>query len=284
MTTYHKFPSGSRCISADYQATIPEAKDVCWTDDFFDDDEDTIAVFDFDYEQMKDFTFKLEALVHTFHVLLVAGYSYALFDFYGPLVCVGIFPLYLVLLRYQVQWKSEANHLAITRDGIRSVQDKQKRFLGWSMCDKGKHSKTVPFDKITDCDLVDPAGNSCCIIPNVLYVVNVDTASSGGGGKQYELRIAGLRHPEKFKALVWAMKRQRDNNLGGAYKAPPPQLEMTERNQQLLSGGSSDTSVKTLLKDIRTELRENNDLLRKIHGSNPVKLDELMSGSEGELV
>jgi hypothetical protein len=69
----------------------------------------------------------------------------------------------------------------------------------------GKTSKTVPFDKITDCDIEEPAGAACCgLVPNVLYAVHVDTASSKGG---HELSILGLKEPRAFKELVWAMKR-----------------------------------------------------------------------------
>ena len=40
--------------------------------------------------------------------------------------------------------------------------------------DVGKVSKTVPFDKITDCDVEEPAGASgpcCCLVQNVLVSV-----------------------------------------------------------------------------------------------------------------
>merc|ERR1712232_1477947 len=76
--------------------------------------------------------------------------------------------------------------------------------------DQGKCSKTVPFDKITDCDIEEPAGNSCFCVPNILFTVNIDTASSGTEGRK-ELKLAGLKDPHSFKKLVWAMKRaQRD--------------------------------------------------------------------------
>ena len=62
------------------------------------------------------------------------------------------------------------------------------------MCDLGKESKTIPYDKITDCDVQEPAGNACCCcVPNVLPVVNVDTASSGG--VLHELTLVGLKDP-----------------------------------------------------------------------------------------
>ena len=48
----------------------------------------------------------------------------------------------------------------------------------------------MPFDKITDCDIEEPAGATCCCIENVLSKVNIDTASSGGqtdAGPQHEI-------------------------------------------------------------------------------------------------
>ena len=105
--------------------------------------------------------------------------------------------------------------MAITRDGIKFVRDKRKTGCGLNCTDSGKISKTVPFDKIIDCDVTEPAGATCCCIDNVLSVVNVDTASSGGGegGPSHELSLAGLKEPLKFKQLVWAMKRA--NAKGG---------------------------------------------------------------------
>jgi hypothetical protein len=116
----------------------------------------------------------------------------------------------------------------------------------------------VPFDKITDCDIVEPAGNSCFCIENVLAVVNVDTASSGTEGCK-ELRIAGLKDPHSFKKLVWAMKRSQHGGMAFAQGAPSA-LGIADR--QLQQSGAND-DVATLLRDIRDELRQNNDLLHK---------------------
>lgn len=41
-------------VSSEF-SSIPEARDLTWTDDFFNDDEDVVAVFDFDYEAMESF-------------------------------------------------------------------------------------------------------------------------------------------------------------------------------------------------------------------------------------
>jgi hypothetical protein len=117
----------------------------------------------------------------------------------------------------------------------------------------------VPFDKITDCDIGEPAGNTCLCIANVLTVVNVDTASSGTEGKK-ELKIAGLKDPHSFKQLVWAMKRSQHGGMAFAQSAPSA-LAMADRH---LQQSGADEDVATLLRDIRDELRQNNDLLQKI--------------------
>lgn len=150
---YQQFSAGTRRgIGPEYQKAMPEAKDVYWNDDFFDDEaEGTIAVFDFDYEQMEDYTFKVAVLSHLIHTPLIALYFAWFLPLYISLIVGGVLLLYIPLIKLQTQWQVRANHLAITQDGIRSVQDKRKSFLGFSMCDKGKHSKTVPFDKVSPC-------------------------------------------------------------------------------------------------------------------------------------
>jgi hypothetical protein len=106
----------------------------------------------------------------------------------------------------------------------------------------------VPFDKITDCDIAEPAGNTCLLVPNVLSVVNVDTASSGTDGKK-ELRLAGLKDPHSFKKLVWAMKRTQQGMTPASYQTANREAENTG-------------DVTFLLREIRDELRANNELLK----------------------
>lgn len=109
---------------------------------------------------------------------------------------------------------ARATHLAITRDGIKYVVDRHPSGCRLDCQEVGKVSKTVPYDKMTDCDIEEPAGatGSCCyLVPRTLKVVHVDTASSGytgdAGAQQHELTLRGLIDPETFKNDVWAMKR-----------------------------------------------------------------------------
>lgn len=61
---------------------------------------------------------------------------------------LGLAPCYL---RKNVRWNVTSQHVAVTRDGIRFVRDKRQACWGMPCTDSGKSSKTVPFDKITDC-------------------------------------------------------------------------------------------------------------------------------------
>mmetsp|Transcript_28406 Transcript_28406/g.40187 ORF Transcript_28406/g.40187 Transcript_28406/m.40187 type:complete len:310 (-) Transcript_28406:70-999(-) len=270
-------------IPAEY-LTMPETKGLFWNDNFFDNSDPTmdgiVAVFDFDYEQMRRFKTQVAIINQACCFVSCSAYSYLAG---GPIGIAGFSAIYGLtltpcLLAKQIRWEVYASHVAITRDGIRFVKDKRKGCWGLSMCDKGKHSKTIPFDKITDCDIVEPAGNECLCIPRVLMVVNVDTASSGSENKRHELRISGLKEPHKFKALVWAMKRRAEgrNNNGSTYHAPQV-MEMVERcakdeSMTPAQMKSEDASgISELLKDIRSELRENNDLLRKMKEENSNK-------------
>jgi hypothetical protein len=228
-------------------ADLPEAQGLTWHDDFFAEDDDVVAVFDFDYDHMESF--------YTSTSWCALGLTLL----YTPLfmACmVGLAPCYL---KKNVQWSVQAQHVAITRDGIRFVRDRRRTCWGLPCTDAGKSSKTVPFDKITDCDIEEPAGNTCLVIPNVLTVVNIDTASSGQG--RHELQISGLNDARRFKRLVWAMKRAR-----GMTAAAPAALEMMSR------GGDTDSSayeMASLLREIRDELRQNNNLLMTLKPMNP---------------
>ena len=113
---------------------------------------------------------------------------------------------------------------------------------------------------ITDCNIEEPAGNSCIVVRNVLTTVNVDTASSGMEGKK-ELRLAGLKDSHSFKRLVWAMKRAQ----GGNHLNPRILQQATLASDDAET--ASNENVSTLLREIRDELRQNNGPLRGLKPS-----------------
>ena len=111
---------------------IPEARDLTWSDDYFDEqDEDIVAVFDLDYDQMETY------------------YSNVSWVAYGStLLCPNIFWFLTVFgtpcfLRRNVEWSVRSQHVAVTRDGVRFVKERRPTCWGMPCSDAGKVSKTV---------------------------------------------------------------------------------------------------------------------------------------------
>ena len=131
---------------------------------------------------------------------------------------------------------------------------------------EGKVTKTVPFDKMTDCSAEEPAGKSgpcCCFVDNVLTVVTVDTASgarsAGPGARELELR--GLRDPHAFKDLVWKMKR------GEGPVAVPTNISSVAGGAPSVAAGMSrgmEAAAVPLLQKQVELLGEQNGLLRQL--------------------
>ena len=239
---------GNPLITNTDVAPTQMAEPLAWTDTFFAGDERVVAVFDYDYDVKEDFLGQALCIPMAFPC-------------FWPFALCSCYPCYL---KSRISWDARAQHVAITTDGIRFVQDKRKTAFGCACTDAGKISKTVPFDKITDCDISEPAGATCCCITNVLTTVHVDTASSGTtqeGIVRHELVLTGLKNAHAFKKTVWDMKRSEGRSFsatGGGVQAQ----SMEDRGGN--GGGSGEHTA--LLTDIRNELREQTALLRKQAG------------------
>jgi hypothetical protein len=110
---------------------LSEARGLTWADDFFADEDDIVAVFDLDYENMESYYASL-------------GWT----CFAGTLCCPNVFTVALLglvpcFLNKNVGWSVRAQHVAITRDGVRFVRDKRSTCWGQQCTDAGKSSKTV---------------------------------------------------------------------------------------------------------------------------------------------
>ena len=111
---------------------IPEARDLTWRDEFFDDESDgVVAVFDLDYEPMESYYERLSWVGY--------GATCIFPSFFWCLTALGA-PCYL---RRNVQWAVRAQHVAITRDGVRFVKERRPTCWGLPCSDAGKMSKTV---------------------------------------------------------------------------------------------------------------------------------------------
>lgn len=208
-------------------------------DAFFEGDSGLVSVWDFDYDLIIDFNTQLRWA----QCLLIP-------PMWSSSICC-----YPCFLKKNVEWKTRAQHVALSVDGIRFVQDKHPTCWGLHCCDRGRESKTVPYDKITDCDVQEPAGTACCCcIPNVMSRVHIDTASSGqktDAGIRHELELHGLKRANDFKQAVWSMKRGE-----APAGASVPLGAATTHNTQMVQAAPGQQAMNTvLLTEIRDELR-----------------------------
>jgi len=127
------------CFSvSDKYHHIPEAQNLTWEDDFFEDEQpnDIVAVFDLDYETMERYYSSIG--------WVCIGLTLS----YMPLFALAVLSLAPCYLKTNVKWNVRAKHVAITSDGIRFVEERRPCGWGLSCMDVGKSSKTVPFDQV----------------------------------------------------------------------------------------------------------------------------------------
>ncbi|CAK9008789.1 Uncharacterized protein SCF082_LOCUS10017 [Durusdinium trenchii] len=87
------------------ETPVPEAED-----DFFDNERHLVGVFDFDYDEIEDFETKV-AWVSLLSIPCIWPLS---------LACCG--PCFL---QQNVEWRTRAQHVALTEDGIKYVTDRE---------------------------------------------------------------------------------------------------------------------------------------------------------------
>lgn len=255
-----------------------------WNDTHFNQTEGIIAVFDFDYNKVSkraraDAAPRLpppavenwcDPPAHTSSHLPTQIID---FDWDRTKCCYAMCPVVPLVsapccapcfAKSNIMWTTRAMHVAVHQDGIKFVNDHHKTWCGLTCTDKGKNSKTVPFDKLTDCDVQEPAGAAvCCFVPNVLSTVIVDTASSGGadpnsGIVRHELNLRGLVDPHGFKKCVWDCKRSAVNLRGGSEGIPIP---MAGAGGMEMDRGVTEHTA--LLSEIRDELKVQTKLLQE---------------------
>jgi hypothetical protein len=118
------------CSNAYYH--IPEARNLVWQDDYFVNDSDVIAVFDFDYDAM-------ETYYSSIGWTLYGGSLFCLPNLF-TLMTFSLLPCYL---RNNVSWNVRSKHVAITREGIRFVVERHPTCYGHSCMDAGRSIKMV---------------------------------------------------------------------------------------------------------------------------------------------
>jgi hypothetical protein len=238
-------------VSPQYEH-IPEARSLTWRDDFFEghNEEDVIAVFDFDYDKMEE----------RYRCLGWSAVAGTLICFPGSLFwcLVGLVPCYL---NRNVTWSVRARHVAVTRDGILFVQNERQACWG-DQCMLAKTSRLVPFDQIQNI-VITEAGTA-----SPLSKIVVDATPS-------KLVVEGLESPLALKKLVLALKARQSSLLvppkldqANATWSPVHVAERIDRGMEAAAASSSasggNEEVATLLREIRDELRQHNDVLQSM--------------------
>ena len=153
-----------------------------------------------------------------------------------------------------------ARHVALTNDGIRYIVDKHPGGCRNAQGEVAKTSRTIPYDKISDCDVVEPGGadGACaCVCPamRTFYTFNVAT-----GTESFSLR--GLDAPYELKKDVWSMKRgQGIAGVEAAYNAAPSVASMDRSGG---GGGVGGGNSEQLLAQILQCLKEQNSILAQL--------------------
>lgn len=228
---------------------VPEARGVTWHDDFFEEHglfDDVVAVFDFDYDSME------------------SHYKCLSWSCLGvtALCCQSTIPFMILALvpcklNQNVSWNVRAQHIALTRTGILFVHDQRPACWGERCCTVGKRTKFIPYEQITEFHIAD-ANTKTCSVHNSLNVVNVGTKDSNNK-MQIGLEITGLKDPHAFQKLAMALK---SSNLAGSTTSAINRLAMVMDDRGIIANASaysSNQEVAVLLREIRDELRRNNN-------------------------
>ena len=168
-----------------------------------------------------------------------------------------------------------ARHIALTADGLRYIVDKHPTGYRLQCEDEGRSSQTVPYDKITDCDVEEPAGSEgcpCMLVKRTEYVFNVATANGPAFHSPTTVGLRGIDAPYELKKDVWSMKRgQGIAGVEAAYNAAPSVASMDRSGGgqgivvgtdggQGIGGGNSER----LLAQILQCLKEQNSILAQL--------------------
>ena len=169
-------------------------------DPFWDGQEDILKSFSFDYEALTVYG-QQKAFSDNCPLPVV------LLTLLGPGVPVAVMLqcFHFRCGKDNVRDAVHARHVALTNDGIRYIVDKHPGGCRNAQGEVAKTSRTIPYDKISDCDVVEPGGadgGCACVCPamRTFYTFNVAT-----GTESFSLR--GLDAPYELKKDVWSMKR-----------------------------------------------------------------------------
>jgi len=214
-------------------------------DSFFQGEDGLVSVWDFDVEAIIDFQTRLQ----------LASLALVPPKWLSCLCC------YPCLLRKNIRWETEAQHLALTRDGVHIVRDAHPTWCGLPCTKRQSESKTIPYNKITKCDVWEPSDTSvvCCCIRNTLPQLRIEVAPSiESRGKAEKVVLAGVKHPFAFRQAVFTMKHSEAPSINAKGFAPD-QCPVDDSSKVL---SERNHMIAMLLKKFPSELRDDNGHLR----------------------
>ena len=221
-------------------------------DPFWDNQQDILKTYSFNYEQLTEYKQKL-------HRSQMCG-----FIFFPPTLVYAIstYPCAMANIRDEVN----ARHIALTADGLRYIVDKHPGGCRLACQDEGRSSQTVPYDKITDCDVEEPAGSEgcpCLLVKRTEYTFNVATANGPAFHSPTTQGLRGIDAPYELKKDVWSMKRGQGIAGVDTAAAVAPSFASMDRSggsQGGIGGGNSEQ----LLAQILQCLKEQNSILAQL--------------------
>jgi hypothetical protein len=132
---------------------------------------------------LKSYSFNYEALTAYEQQLAFANLPALIAFFFIPIAYPLAVCFHCACDRDNIRDAVHARHVALTRDGIRYIVDKHPGGCRNAQGEVGRKSQTIPYDKINDCDVEEPAGADgcpCCAVKRTLYKFNVRTNNSTG--------------------------------------------------------------------------------------------------------
>ena len=151
-----------------------------------------------------------------------------------------------------MHWSVRARHLAVTEHGVLFVRD-QRRSCWGDQCLLAKTSRVIPFEQIKDISVSEAGAANCMIGDSGLSKVILESPN--------RLMIDGLENPVAFQKLVLAMKRRQASSSDVIPTAP---VNVAERIERGLASTAGNEEVASILREIRDELREHNEMLQSM--------------------
>mmetsp|Transcript_56147 Transcript_56147/g.142990 ORF Transcript_56147/g.142990 Transcript_56147/m.142990 type:complete len:259 (-) Transcript_56147:45-821(-) len=198
--------------------------------------------------------------------------------------CMPVWPctilMHFLCIRQNIDDKIKSMRVNLTDEQIEYEEGPYFTCLRHDACGKqGRVNKVIPYDRVQDVRLEEPAGNYCCVFPFKITLVSVQTAGGSVGhietwmpGREFqggkvgrsELELWGLEDATAFRNMILDMKKK-GKGLGGAgdgmgSTSAPSQQRMASGGgrmealleEQLSLLRSIDASLKSMAKSAAT--------------------------------